>query len=393
MSLSHCSPFRWLSEYFGGFFFSYGVYLPFWAVWFDYMGLHAGVIGTLIGLGFATRCVANLVFTPKVQRVESLLPALRGLTLMALLTCALHPVMGANIAWLALVTVLFNLAIGPSVPLSDALANYYARHQIIDYGRTRLWGSIAFIIGSSLTGWLVTEETAAIIPWVAIGGLSACLLLTLRRPTVMPESEHDAAHSKVSMRQLFRDPHIVVFLLIASLLQGSHAAYYSFSAIYWKHAGYSESIVGYLWSLGVVSEVAVFALGARLFGGWSAKALFRLAALGVLVRWGITGSTTALAPVIMVQLLHGITFAAAHLGAMQYIQRECGTRLVAVQAAYNALPMGAVVAALTAASGWVYDFSPAWTFYAMALLALPALLLPLHEPQYQQARKARLQQS
>jgi hypothetical protein len=126
MALTQCSPFRWLSEYFGGFFFSYGVYLPFWAIWFESLGLNSGVIGTLIGLGFATRCVANLVFTPRVQQVEALLPALRALTLMALVTCALHPMMGANVWWLAFVTVLFNLAIGPAVPLSDALANYYA---------------------------------------------------------------------------------------------------------------------------------------------------------------------------------------------------------------------------------------------------------------------------
>lgn len=391
MALTQCSPFRWLSEYFGGFFFSYGVYLPFWAIWFESLGLNSGVIGTLIGLGFATRCVVNLVFTPRVQQVEALLPALRVLTLMALVTCALHPMMGANVWWLAFVTVLFNLAIGPAVPLSDALANYYARHRYIDYGRTRLWGSIAFIVGSSLTGWLVTEQSAAIIPWVAIGGLSACLLLTLRRPSIMPQSEHDMTGSKVSMRQLFRDRQVIVFLLIASLLQGSHAAYYSFSAIYWKQAGYSESIVGYLWSLGVVSEVAVFALGARLFSGWSSKSLFQLAALGVLIRWGITGTTTAAIPVVLVQLLHGVTFAGAHLGAMQYIQRECGTRLVAAQAAYNALPMGAVVAALTTTSGWIYAVSPSGTFYAMALLALPVFVLPLREPEFRRAKHATVQ--
>jgi PPP family 3-phenylpropionic acid transporter len=174
-------------------------------------------------------------------------------------------------------------------------------------------------------------------------------------------------------------------------LQGSHAAYYSFSAIYWKQAGYSESIVGYLWSLGVVSEVAVFALGARLFSGWSSKSLFQLAALGVLIRWGITGTTTAAIPVVLVQLLHGVTFAGAHLGAMQYIQRECGTRLVAAQAAYNALPMGAVVAALTTTSGWIYAVSPSGTFYAMALLALPVFVLPLREPEFRRAKHASVQ--
>ncbi len=44
---------------------------------------------------------------------------------------------------------------------------------------------------------------------------------------------------------------------------GAHAAYYGFSAIYWQQAGYSASAVGYLWSLGVVAEVVIFALSKR----------------------------------------------------------------------------------------------------------------------------------
>ena len=33
------SPFAWISQYFGGFFFAYGVYLPFWALWFADQGV------------------------------------------------------------------------------------------------------------------------------------------------------------------------------------------------------------------------------------------------------------------------------------------------------------------------------------------------------------------
>ncbi|STF30420.1 putative 3-phenylpropionate permease [Escherichia coli] len=40
---------------------------------------------------------------------------------------------------------------------------------------------------------------------------------------------------------------------------------YGFSAIYWQAAGYSASAVGYLWSLGVVAEVIIFALSNKTF--------------------------------------------------------------------------------------------------------------------------------
>ncbi|KFK57231.1 MFS transporter, partial [Vibrio vulnificus] len=87
------------------------------------------------------------------------------------------------------------------------------------------------------------------------------------------------------------------------------AAYYSFIAIYWQQAGHSEEIIGYLWSLGVVSEVAVFALRKRLFSGWSVRGLFVAASIGVVLRWGLTASSSPLLGFVLVELLHGGAFA------------------------------------------------------------------------------------
>lgn len=46
------SPYGWISQYFVGFFFAYGVYLPFWALWFEEQGVSATDIGLLVGIGF-----------------------------------------------------------------------------------------------------------------------------------------------------------------------------------------------------------------------------------------------------------------------------------------------------------------------------------------------------
>lgn len=72
------------------FFFAYGVYLPFWSLWFEDQGVSATDIGVLVGIGFATRCVANLVLTPRLHRVEQLMPALRWLSFAAMLFVGFH---------------------------------------------------------------------------------------------------------------------------------------------------------------------------------------------------------------------------------------------------------------------------------------------------------------
>ncbi|MGR2964884.1 3-phenylpropionate MFS transporter [Vibrio vulnificus] len=369
------SPYGWISQYFLGFFFAYGVYLPFWSLWFKEQGVSSTDIGLLVGIGLATRCVANMVITPRIHKAEHIMPALRWLSFAALIFVGFHFFTGGSFWLMALATVLFNLCCGPVVPLSDALANYYARLKMLDYGRTRLWGSIAFIAGSTAVGYLISLYGTDMILYTALVGVFVSLLLSMRSANVMPvtRSEHHSERPKLT--QLLTDGPVVKFLLLAALIQGSHAAYYSFSAIYWQQAGHSEEIIGYLWSLGVVSEVAVFALSKRLFAGWSLRALFVAASIGVMLRWGITASTTLLLGLVLVQLLHGVTFAMAHIAAIQYIQNSEEHKMVALQALYNALPLGAFIAAMTAFSGWGFEHWGANVFWVMAAMGLVALFI------------------
>ncbi|MUK25491.1 3-phenylpropionate MFS transporter [Aliivibrio fischeri] len=371
------SPFAWISQYFGGFFFAYGVYLPFWALWFEEQGVSAGDIGVLIGLGFATRCVANLVITPRLHRVEHIVPALRLLTLASLIALALFLVNGASFWWLAIVTVLFNLSCGPAVPLSDAMTNYYAKNNLLDYGRTRLWGSVSFIAGSTVVGYLVSGFGTYMIVYTAIAGILAALVLVMRNPNPMPVSVSDEDNERPKLLALLTEAPIVKFIVLVALIQGSHAAYYSFSSIYWKESGYQESTIGYLWSLGVVAEVMIFAFSKQLFAGWKTSTLFKVAAIGVVVRWGLTAATTELFALVLVQALHGVTFAMAHLAAIQYIQKFPQNKMVALQALYNAIPLGAFIALMTTLSGWGYEAWGANIFWLMAAMGVLALMIKL----------------
>ncbi|MDE1338809.1 3-phenylpropionate MFS transporter [Vibrio aestuarianus] len=375
------SPHGWISQYFIGFFFAYGVYLPFWALWFENQGVSATDIGLLIGIGFATRCVANLVITPRIHKVEHLLPTLRWLSLAALLFIGFHFFTGGSFWLMALATVLFNLCCGPAIPLSDAMANYYARLQMLDYGRTRLWGSVAFIAGSTVVGLLVASYGTDMILYTALAGIFVSLLLSLRNPNPMPVTVSEEHAERPKLSQLLREWPVIKFLLLVALIQGSHAAYYSFSSIYWKSAGHSEELIGYLWSLGVVAEVAVFALSKRLFSGWSLRALFVAAAIGVIARWGLMASTTAIIALAAIQLLHGVTFAMAHIAAIQYIQHAPQNKMVALQALYNAIPLGAFIALMTTLSGWGYEYWGANVFWAMALMGVLALFIKVEPAQ------------
>lgn len=266
---------RWLALSYFTYFFSYGIFLPFWSVWLAGNGLTPETIGILLGAGLVARFLGSLLIAPRVSDPSRLIAALRVLALLTLLF-ALAFWAGSHVAWLLAIIIGFNLFFSPLVPLTDALANTWQKQITMDYGRVRLWGSIAFVIGSALTGKLVSLfDYRAILLMLSLG-VASMLLGMLLKPSVMPQGASRPQQGAgmaawlTLVRQSWR------FLACVCLLQGAHAAYYGFSAIYWQQAGYSASAVGYLWSLGVVAEVVIFALSKKVFRRFSARDLLLL---------------------------------------------------------------------------------------------------------------------
>ncbi|PQJ02691.1 3-phenylpropionate MFS transporter [Escherichia fergusonii] len=365
---------RWLALGYFTYFFSYGIFLPFWSVWLEGLGLTPETIGLLLGTGLVARFLGSLLIAPRVTDPSRLIPALRVLALLTLVF-ALAFWAGTHVAWLMVVMIGFNLFFSPLVPLTDALANTWQKQIPLDYGRVRLWGSIAFVIGSALTGKLVSLYDYRVILALLTLGVASMLLGMMLRPAIQPQgvSRHQESTGWSSWLALISQNWR--FLVCVCLLQGAHAAYYGFSAIYWQSAGYSASAVGYLWSLGVVAEVIIFALSNKLFRRFSARDLLLLSAVCGLIRWGMMGWTTALPWLIVAQILHCGTFTVCHLAGMRYIAARHGSEVIRLQAVYSAVAMGGSIAIMTIFAGYLYQHLAGGVFWVTALLALPAMVL------------------
>ncbi|EQA4283300.1 3-phenylpropionate MFS transporter [Cronobacter dublinensis] len=365
---------RWLALSYFTYFFSYGIFLPFWSVWLAGVGVAPETIGLLLGSGLVARFLGSLLLAPRVKDPSRLVFALRLLATLTLVF-ALGFWFGHQTAWLFVILVGFNLFFSPLVPLTDALAATWQRQITMDYGRVRLWGSLAFVIGSALTGKLVSSyDYRAILALLSLG-VASMLIGMMLKPSVMPQGEarHNEAAGWPVWRKLVSENWR--FLACVSLLQGAHAAYYGFSAIYWQGQGYSASVVGYLWSLGVVAEIVIFALSKKLFSRFGARDLLLLSGVLGIIRWGLMGWTTALPLLIVAQILHCGSFSICHLAAMRYIAAREGSEVIRLQSVYSAVAMGGGIAVMTVFAGFLYQHLAGGVFWVMALVALPALFL------------------
>ncbi|WON75893.1 3-phenylpropionate MFS transporter [Serratia sp. UGAL515B_01] len=366
---------HWLALSYFTYFFSYGIYLPFWSVWLKGEGVSPETIGILLGAGLVMRFLGSLLIAPRVKDPTHLITALRLLALLSL-AFAIGFCFGNGWAWLMLVIAGFNLFFSPLVPLTDALAATWQRQITLDYGRVRLWGSLAFVIGSALTGKLVSVWGHNAILFSLLVSILAMLLGMLLKPSVMPQGYISVQNdSNRSWRELLSEGAVWRFLLCVTLLQGAHAGYYSFASIYWQDAGYSAATIGYLWSLGVVAEVIIFASSNFLFRRWSARNLLLLSAVCGLLRWGLMASSTEMSMLLLAQVLHSGTFTVCHLAAMRFIAARQGAEVIRLQAVYSALAMGGGIAIMTVLGGFLFELLQGGVFWVMVAVVVPVFFV------------------
>ncbi len=58
---------RWLALSYFTYFFSYGIFLPFWGVWLKGEGIAPETIGMLLGAGLVARFLGSLLIAPRVK--------------------------------------------------------------------------------------------------------------------------------------------------------------------------------------------------------------------------------------------------------------------------------------------------------------------------------------
>ncbi len=353
-----------LSLFYGTVFLVLGTHLPFFPVWLRAIGIDAAWIGIIGAVPAVTRFTILPVITGLAERYR----ALRGAMMLTAVATALGFALvgsqhGAVPVFLAYVMTCSLWT--ATVPLTDAYALRGVVRFGLDYGRLRLWGSAAFIAGALACGVLVDLIEPSGLIWiiVALAALGAASSFTLR-PLDAP-GERPALVQGDSA--LLRRIGFIAIILAAALIQGSHAAYYSFASIDWQARGFGGLTIAGLWSLGVVAEIVVFALSPRLTP--EPATLVVIGALSAIVRWTVTAQEPALPVLAVVQLGHGLSFGLTQVGTMGLLVRMVPDHVTARGQGYLAACSGIVASIASILSGAIYARYGQGVYYVMAAMA------------------------
>lgn len=346
-------------------FFMMGIHLPYWPVWLADQGMDADRVGVLLGAGMWAR-----LFTPVVGAWADRHG--HGPQLALALAIGVLASLGAftwadGFVGLFVWSLLLGLAFAPIMPLVDGLALTAAARNELDYGRVRLWGSASFIL-ATIAGGLVLEGRSSALVLVTLQIAAVALvaatagLWTARAPRT--------SDATVAIRDVVRRPGMLTFLGAVACLQAGHAVLYGFGSEDWLSFGIDESTIGWLWAIGVIAEVVLFAFGERVVARIGAPGLLVIAGLGGMLRWTTLAEVHAIGPLFALQILHAISFAAMHLGAMSWIRRSLsGAELHRATGLYVAVAGGLALGLGMPLAGVLYERWHGSAYHAMTFFA------------------------
>lgn len=364
--------------FYGALFVVYGMYVPFMPVWLDWKGLTAGEISTVIAAPLFVRALVTPAVAMAADRSGVHRRYLIGLAWAALVFVLVLTV--SRSFWAILIfAVLLMISNSTIMPLIDTIAVQGTLTRGLDYGRLRLWGSLSFVGASFAGGIAITEFGGGAGIWlIAIGCaltlIAAYLVPNLDGGPALSANNPQPLWKIAEPRELLAQREFRLFLVSAGLAQAAHAAFFTFGTLLWQKQGLSAAWCGTLWAIGVFAEVLLFTFSGRVAAKFGAARLIAIGGAASILRWLLLASEPSLLILVPLQLLHGVTYGASHIGAMHFIHDAVPRdRAASAQALYATVSAGVAMGVATLIAGYVYAQAGPLSYVAMAAIAAVSL--------------------
>lgn len=361
-----------LSRFYFIYYFFVGAFVPYWGLYLQSEQFSAADIGILMSLFQISR-----IFAPNFwgwladhtgKRAQWIkLTAFLGL-------CGFTAVFWAHgFFWLFFVMAALSLFTSSTLPLAESLTLAHLATTNGHYSRIRMWGSLGFIVAAVVLGFMIDIAGIASMLWFLLIVQMTLFVLSYTLPEPKVEAH---AHDHFSIWQVIRQPNVIALLVGCSLMVTAHGVLYNFYSIYLNEHGYSKGMIGLLWAVGVICEIAIFMLMPKIMARLSLKAILLISLTLAVIRFSLIGvAVDNVWILILAQTLHAATFGSFHAASVEVITQFFNGRHQAKgQAIYNSVAYGVGGTAGGIAGGYALQFlGGQQTFMLAAIFPLMGL--------------------
>ena len=370
----------WIGIFFSVYFAFLGLYSAFLGPYLQFMGHSLNVIAVALGLMHAMRVVGPFFWAwisdHTSNNVRWIKVGAFGGFVFCVLTFACEQSPGLMLAML----VLLNLTVSGLTPMSDAHVLNVGQGCIGQYGKVRLWGSFGFV--SSVVACGFWSETHGLNDyfWFLSGSLALAWLCALQFKNPVSLSVERSESQKLPFAKIFaifcRTKSMRVFWVSSFFMVFAHGIFYTFFSLYLIEYEYSKSNIGIFWAVGVLFEIAFFALQSKFFKRLSLMnwLCVSFAACGLRF-WMLAMAPQSQIVIFASQALHCLTFAAHHTAAISWLRLMLPAHMNARgQAVYTMVAYGLGGGLGALAGGFVWQLAnPSGVFLLASVAGFVAL--------------------
>jgi MFS transporter, PPP family, 3-phenylpropionic acid transporter len=368
-------PYWRLSAYYFFYFAFVGAFSPYFGLYLSSIGFSAADIGIVMSLMQVMRIIAPGMWGWLADRIGARTPIIRAAGAASLAGFMVF-FTTEQFAGVFIAMALMSFFWSASLPLVEALTLEHLKARVARYGAIRVWGSIGFVVTVLALGEMLDRTGMGAVLWACsliLGGICLCGLGLTEAPV---HAERAAATQ--TLRDILRSRPVEGLFGAAFFMSCAHGALYVFYSIHLDAHGYSKSVIGGLWTLGVLAEIGVFLCMPWLLRRFSLRTMLLTALTAAVLRFQVIGwAVDSILLLVAAQVLHGLTFGAFHAGSVAALNKWFDARQQArAQALYGSVSFGAGGMVGGLAAGWMWaPLGGAWAFALSSLFALAGFLL------------------
>ncbi|MDH5435982.1 MAG: MFS transporter [Gammaproteobacteria bacterium] len=371
---NNITPYWRLSGFYFFYFASLGALIPYWSVYLKSLGFNYAEIGELFAILIATKVIAPNIWGWIADHKGKRMMIVRLGSLLAMI--AFIGVFFVTSYWgIALAMIVFSFFWNAVLPQFEATTMTHMQDEPHKYSSIRLWGSVGFIVAVAALAPVLEKYGAGLLPTFLFILIAGIWLMSLTVP------ERAAGHLHISherLRSILVRPEVAGLLIASFLMQASHGPYYTFYTVYMEDSGYSRTLVGQLWALGVLAEIGIFMLMHRLVPLFGLRNLLLASFIFTSARWILIGGfVDMLGIMILAQILHAASFGIFHACTIQLIHRFFkGKHQGKGQALYSSFSFGAGGAVGSLYGGYVGEsMGPEYAYFISAIICVVAFAI------------------
>ena len=352
-------PYR-LGAYYFAFFVHAAVFVAYFPLYLAQRGLDPVEIAWVLAMPPLARTFAPAFWGWLADRAG----AHRAIVVMSCTVSALGFAALPFVQQIALLILLMSVLAAGALPLVEAITLGSLAGQAGRYGPIRMWGSIGFIAAVLAGGAWLDLGPVTVLPAVC----AACMFAALLAALVLPSGAKPARHERSAFAI---GPEARALLASGFCMAVAHGALYAFLSVHLESLGYSGTVIGMLWALGVVAEIAVFLWLPQLFRRYALSTILIASLLCGAARFVAIGWASELLWIVLIaQVLHAATFGAFHAASVAAVHRVFPQGAHGrAQTVFSSLTYGAGGAVGTVLSGWAWGAGGAPAAFTFAALA------------------------